>query len=355
MWQGILGHDAVVEQFRRSMAHGRLASSFLFLGPHGVGKRTFALKLAQALFCQEHGTGDLNPCGTCESCLLWAAGNHPDLDVVQLPEDKRSLPVELFIGDREHRNHEGLCHNISLKPMLGRRRVAIIDDADHLGIEAANCLLKTLEEPPPGAVLILLATSRGRLLPTIISRTQLVRFAPLDETALALLIEAKQIAPGDQAAALASLSRGSLARARELADSVWLEFYRWLPSQLAAGRGNATQLAERVTEFVNQAGSSADARRQRLRAVFHLAAEHFRALLYEGCQGELLQTGAMSPAAAQARELGPFAQHCALAALDCTLQAEVDLDRNANQATLIECWLDELASALRRPKTTFAL
>ena len=107
MWHGILGHDAVVEQFRHSLNHGRLASSYLFLGPSGVGKRTFALKLAQALLCQSRDAAELDPCGECESCLLAAAGNHPDLDVIQLPEDKRWLPVELFLGDREHRKTRG--------------------------------------------------------------------------------------------------------------------------------------------------------------------------------------------------------------------------------------------------------
>ena len=126
MWHGILGHDAVVEQFRRTLNAGRLASTYLFVGPAGVGKRSFALELAHALLCTETPDAALEACGRCQSCRLFAAGNHPDLDVVGLPKDKSKLPIELFIGDCEHRHQEGLCHRIALKPFLSGRRVAII-------------------------------------------------------------------------------------------------------------------------------------------------------------------------------------------------------------------------------------
>src|SRR5687768_7436957 len=169
MWQTIQGHDAVVEHFRQTLAAARLASTYLFVGPEGVGKRSFALKLAQVLLCLRNDPAEMSPCGECDSCRLAAAGSHPDLDVVGLLKDKRNLLISQFIGEDQSRNREGLCHNIAMRPMLGGRRVAIIDDADRLTTESANCLLKTLEEPPPGAVIILIGTSRSRQLPTILS------------------------------------------------------------------------------------------------------------------------------------------------------------------------------------------
>lgn len=347
MWQGILGHDSAVEQFRQSLAHGRLASSYLFLGPSGVGKRAFALKLAQTLLCQTREAAELDPCGECEACQLAEAHNHPDLDLIQLPEGKRRLPVELFLGDRDHRNQEGLCHNISLRPMMGRRRVAIVDDADHFTIESSNCLLKTLEEPPPGALLILLATSRSRLLPTILSRVQVVRFEPLPTEVLEQLLVEQQIAADpQQAIALATHCQGSLDRGRELADPDWWELQQGLLPQLAPSKFDSIRLAARINEFVSQAGKEANARRQRLRAVFQMVAAHFRELLRHVC---LDQSDGLSPDSTMARqmlELGDFAQQCALAILDRCLEAEVQLDRNANQATLLECWLDDLAGIL---------
>src|SRR4029450_8202547 len=97
-------------------------------------------------------------------------------------------PLELLIGDAEHRMRAGLCYNIALKPFSARRKVAIIDDADYLNKEGANCLLKTLEEPPPKSLLIMIGTSEQRQVPTIRSRCQIVRFQPLAEEDVAELL-----------------------------------------------------------------------------------------------------------------------------------------------------------------------
>ncbi len=341
MWQGIHGHDVVVERFRHSLASGRLAASYLFLGPPGVGKRTFAVKLAQALLCPRDQAGQLQPCGECESCQLVSAGNHPDLDVVGLPAGKRWLPVELFLGDRDHRNQVGLCHNVSLRPQMGRRRVAIIDDADHLTVESSNCLLKTLEEPPPGAVMILIGTSRGRQLPTILSRTQTVRFSALSpDTVRQLLIEQQIATDPAQAEQLARVCDGSLSKAAELIDPELWDMQRSLLPQLTPARFDSVRLASELTAFVNQAGKEADARRGRIRLTIQMVANHFRHLLRASCSSQ----SADLPELHELQPQGAAAQDLALAVLDRSLEAEVQLDRNANQATLIECWLDDLAS-----------
>src|ERR1700722_353926 len=217
-WQGIEGHDAIVTRFRRALGRGRLASTFLFVGPSGIGKRAFAHKLAQSLFCQATPSEQLAPCGTCDSCVQTLAGTHPDLHVVAKPTDRAAIPVSAFIGDDQHRMREGLCHQIALKPFMGGRRVAIIEDADYLNEEGANALLKTLEEPPPRSVLILIATNVERQLPTIRSRAQIVRFAPLDDEVVARLLTRNSNATSDEAARLASFAEGSIERAQEMAD-----------------------------------------------------------------------------------------------------------------------------------------
>src|SRR5256885_14018551 len=213
-WQSIRGHDQVVEKFRRALANGRLASTFLFVGPPGIGKRTFALKLAQGLLCERVPEVRLEPCGECPSCHQVASLNHPDVETIAKPADKAFIPVELLIGDAEHRMRAGLCYSISLKPYSGRRKIAIIDDADYLNKEGANCLLKTLEEPPPQSVLILIGTSEQRQLPTIRSRCQIVRFQSLAEQDVAELLVERGICDDPAIAkAAAAKSGGSLARA----------------------------------------------------------------------------------------------------------------------------------------------
>jgi DNA polymerase-3 subunit delta' len=332
MWQGIQGHDEVVEQFRRSLKAGRLASSYLFLGPAGVGKRTFALKLAKALLCINSTEETLIPCGQCNSCRLMDAGTHPDVDVVGLPPGKRELPISLFLGSPERRHQEGLCHNIGLRPLMGRRRVAIIDDADGLNTESANCLLKTLEEPPPGAVLILIGTNRSRQLPTILSRTQIVRFEPLTtETIAQLLVDQGVVPDQNEAVKLAAKSNGSLQKATDILVMNLCEYQTQLLRQFHGNSIESMRLVSVVNDFVADAGTEAEAKRQRLRATFDLVTSHLRSIL----RGEdVLQ----SPNRAPDSRL--------LAALDRCIRAEEELDRNANQATLLECWADDLSRLL---------
>jgi len=314
-WQGIYGHADVVEQFRRALARGRLARSLA-----------------------------MDPCGACPACVQVAADTHPDLQTVARPKDRAFIPLELLIGDKEHRGREGLCHDLALKPYMGGRKVAVIDDADHLNPEGANCLLKTLEEPPPRSVLILIGTSPAKQLPTIRSRCQLVRFRPLKPEVIAELLLARQIvAQPAEARRLAEYCEGSLQRAAELADPELWEFRSRLFCELAEPDLDSARFAKAVSAFVDEAGKQAAARRGRLRQVVHFAAEFYRHLLHA-------HSGAPEPKDAELRRLveaalsrRPSDGRRAAACLDRCLEAATQIDRNANQTTLIETWLDDLA------------
>jgi DNA polymerase III subunit delta' len=344
-WHTIEGHDDVVEQFRRALVRGRLASSFLFAGPPGVGKRTFALKLAEALLCQTRPETAFDPCGVCPSCAQVAAGTHPDVDVVAKPEEKSTIPLELLIGEREHRRREGLCHNIGLKPFLGGRKIAVIDDADHLNAEGANALLKTLEEPPPRSVLILIGTTPAKQLPTIRSRCQLIRFRPLPTSIVAdLLVSKGLVADPAEARRLARYSDGSLQRALDLADPDLWSFRNTLCQRLAEPAFDSLQLAKTVAAFIDEAGKEAPLRRARFRQVVAFAAEFYRQLLHAQCGVSLSEDSELQSHLRTAIERGMNNQDIATSRLDRCLDTAAQIDRNANQSTLIECWLDDLAA-----------
>jgi DNA polymerase-3 subunit delta' len=320
MWYDIEGHDDIAERFRLTLRRNRLASTYLFVGPAGIGKRRFAEQLAHSVLCGAKGDDLLGICGRCESCRLARAGNHPDLLAVGLPDGKSTLPLELFLGDRDHRHQTGLCHHLSLKPFLGDRRVAIIDDADHFSQESANCLLKTLEEPPPHSLLILVGTSPSRQLPTIRSRSQLVRFSPLANEIVERLLTAEEIvATADEAARLASISEGSLARARELADPELWQFRDHLVAWLEDASTDPARTTKAVLQFVDAAGKEASARRGRLRTVLGFAVEHYRDRMRSEFRIRHVER------------------------LDRCLLALEYVDRNANQASLVYWWVGEIA------------
>jgi DNA polymerase III subunit delta' len=337
-WQGIEGHDAIAARFVAAHGRGRIAGAYLFVGPAGVGKGTFALALARSLVCQAPRPG-LVACGACASCVQALAGSHPDIDVVRKPEDKAVIPLELFIGDDEHRMREGLCWRILLRPALGGRKVAIIMDADHLHEEAANCLLKTLEEPPDSAAIILVGTALERQLPTIRSRCQLIRFDPLPAEAVRRVIEAESQAaavPLDDAAlgAIAVAAGGSLERARLLLDPDIAAFRERLRQLLARRPLHGVDLSRDTTAFVDAAGKDAPPRRARLRVALETTLEIFRAAVRLSA-GPASPVAAPEHAAVAAWAADPDA---AAAAATCTLDALDAIDRNANLNVLVDAW-----------------
>jgi DNA polymerase-3 subunit delta' len=354
-WQEIQGHDRVVEQFRRALRDGRLASTFLFVGPAGIGKRSFAMKLAQALLCETNREDRLEPCGACPACHQVAALTHPDLEFVSKPSDKSFIPVEVFIGDREHRMREGLCHNIALKPFRGGRKVAVIDDADFLNEEGANCLLKTLEEPPPKSVVVLIGTSEQKQLPTIRSRCQIIRFGALSEETVADLL-VKQGLVGDRAtaASLAALSGGSLQRALEMADEPLDDFRHMLLLELSRPTWDSVRLSKAAGQFVDEAGSEAPPRRVRMNQLVGFAADFYRQLMRSLVGLSIEGDEALQQAVRTAHEGWPGNAEAAAACLERCLDAQAQIQANANQANLLDCWLDDLSAITRTGSPVFA-
>ncbi len=348
-WDDLIGHKQQLEWFRTAMRANRLASSFLFVGPNAIGKRTFARLLAKSLLCK-HGAGEqLSPCGVCEDCAQVEAHTHPDLIEVAKPADKAVIPIELLIGERESRMREGLCHDISLRPYSGRKKIAILDDADALNVEGANSLLKTLEEPPTDSLLILVGTSLQRQLPTIRSRCQAIIFRPLATEQLSqLLLRNGVVDNADAAQELAGLCRGSLAEARLLFDPELREFRKSLLGWLSSRHLPIVELSKSCGAQVDGASKDTKVRRERLKLLLRMAASFYRdiALLQSSGATHLEST---DPELAHSVELASRQwSRGAQGAIDCwnrCLLAMEQVDRNANQASLLEAWAADLAAS----------
>ena len=202
-WQ-VIGHSKAIELLDNSLKGGRLSHAYLFVGPAHVGKMTLALNLAQALNCEAQDP----PCGECQACRRIGAGKHADVQVIGLTYDQNSAGrLRTEIGIDQIRE---LQHVASLPPYEGRKKVFIIDSAEYLNSEAANCLLKTLEEPPAYVLLILLAVNDRVLLPTIISRCQKIELGPLSCEVIAPALVARKGVDLEKAKVLARICGGGI-------------------------------------------------------------------------------------------------------------------------------------------------
>ena len=225
-FRDILGQERVISHLKTAMAKGRLSHAYLFVGPQGVGKASVARALAAALNCaQPRADGDA--CGECPSCRRLAAGTHPDFLVISPPESKAQIGIDQI---RE------LRRLTEYPPLGGGWRVALIKPAEALTVqkdEAANALLKTLEEPPPQHLLVLTALGEADLLPTVVSRCHKLAFAPLAAPLVARELMKRRGLPPARAALLAALSGGSLGRALNLDPEELLAQRRQVLADLA--------------------------------------------------------------------------------------------------------------------------
>jgi DNA polymerase-3 subunit delta' len=337
-WHSVHGHDRIVAALRSSLRNGRFPHAFLFVGPDGIGKRTFARTLAQALLCETNPEALLEPCGHCPGCVQVKAGTHPDLLEAARPEDRQELPIRVI---------RDLCAEFGLKPARGPRKVAIVDDVDDMNDEAANAFLKTLEEPPPGAALILIGTSAELQLETIVSRCQVIRFEPLSEPVLAdLLVEKGVASDADDAARLAALGEGSMSRAVGLANADLERFRRDLIDELACEHGfDPSQLAQRLQAFTKQAGKEAADQRRRASLLVGDLARLFRGVLW---QTATLEPPCPDPAdrraaSALAERLEP---EDVFVLADRCLEADYHLRRNLYLPVVVESLFHDLAKVI---------
>ncbi|TLM65446.1 MAG: DNA polymerase III subunit delta', partial [Actinobacteria bacterium] len=203
VWDDLVGRRQVTDRLAEAVRAGTTSHAYLFVGPPGAGKKTAAKALACALLCDDGG------CGTCAACYRVKRGFHPDVHAYR-PEGAAGYLVSQV---RE------IAHDVSLRPVEGARKVYIIDAADAFNDAAANAFLKTLEEPPPGTTIVLLAHAYDAVMPTLVSRCQVVRFGRIAPSVAAALLQQRSGATEDDALAALAAAGGVVSRAADFVRS----------------------------------------------------------------------------------------------------------------------------------------
>lgn len=312
----VIGQETPVDVLRRALRSGKTAHAYLFEGIAGCGKGTTALAFVEAAFC-----GRDDGCGTCPSCRKMATHHHPDLHLVE--------PDGAFIKIDQVRE---LQRELVLRPIEAPLKACIIRDADRLNPSAGNALLKTLEEPPGNALMILLTTNLDSVLSTVRSRCQLLRFAPLPEE----LIEEQLITSGRNGAAArlaASLAGGSLGKALgdEEADTV--------DRQALLERLRALSLGDTAPLFAAAEDMAAN-REQALKQLDVLTSLLRDVLLIQGGSDAVVNRDIMPFLESEAARLSLERN---LERISHTMEARQALMRNANPRLTLDVLLMRLA------------
>jgi len=356
----IIGQETAVASVRRALAAGSLPGAYLFVGAAGVGKGALARALAQAATCLSPQVDPYDSCGVCDSCKLLIRGTHPEVQVFY-PAGEATQIWQFW--ERDNKPESGaLTRTLSYAPVIGRKRVYIIERAETLTDSAANSLLKVLEEPPAYAFFILLAPNASRVLPTIVSRSQMVRLNASSRAALEKhLVESVGVEPA-RAALLAAYCEGRTGLATRMAEApaVGEEISRAMDFALLipeAPQVRALKLAEQMRKLASQtkalvgeevgADATADSdsatvtkektSRRQLAAVFELLVAFYRDLMAYSVGGSAVDGVINRDRAAELQRLGQVGgPQRWIRCLDALTIARRRLDANANVALVTE-------------------
>lgn len=232
-YQGITGHDNIIKQLKSAVELDRVSHAYLLTGDEGSGKRTVAKAFAMALLCEAEDPSE-RPCLTCPSCRKALSGNHPDLITVT-HEKPGSFSVDEIRGQ--------LVNTVEILPYEGGRKVYILPEAEKMTPQAQNALLKTIEEPPEYAVILLLSSNPDALLPTVLSRCVHLSLLPLPDRLVEQYIREELQIPDYEARVIAAYAQGNIGRARKAAGDEAFSEMRDQTLSLLKGLGSTSTAA----------------------------------------------------------------------------------------------------------------
>ena len=326
---GIVGHEHAINTLRRAILSERVRHAYLFTGPEHIGKALLARRFAQTLLCTggpDPRIAPQNPCNVCLSCRKVMHNNHPDVHYIARPPDKQFILIDQV---------RALQSDSARKTLEGRRNIFIIQGMHEMNVQAANCLLKTLEEPEPDVVLLLTAPDAGQLLPTILSRVQQIPMHLLTTTQIKTALEERWQVEPEEATLIAALAAGRMGWAVQAVEDedmlatrkAQLETLTKLPM---LNRASRFDIAQRL---------SADG--DKLRGILELwllwwrdmvlAANNSLDLIVNVDMSNLLQK--------QAAKVGPAESQRMIRAILGTMEA---LDQNVNARTALEVLMLDL-------------
>lgn len=331
----IVGHEHAIDLLRRTLAAQQVRHAYLFTGPEHIGKTLLAQGFAQTLLCTsgpDLNVAPQNPCNVCLSCRKVLHGNHPDLHIIAKAPDKQFILIEQI---------RTLQSDSARKTLEGRRNIFIIQDAHEMNLQAANCLLKTLEEPEPDVVLLLTVPDPGLLLPTILSRVQQVSMHLLTSTQVKVALEQQWEVEPQEATLIAALAAGRMGWAVRAAEDqdllterkAQLETLSKLPTVSKVQRFD---IAQRLSADTDKA-----------RAVLELWLLWWRDMVLAAnkCLNLTVNVDMRDLLQAQAAKVGTAESERMVRAILATMEA---LDQNVNARVALEVLMLDLPAIDRR-------